>query len=463
MAYIERISIEHFRGFYDPQTIEFARPSGVSGSGLSILVGPNNSGKTTVIDALKLLAKTNVTIDIEHRHEGEVMRVISTDSDGKSKSISNPDGGAVTVTTGDQSAAPSTYSLRFVPSRRAWSAFSSNQPFDAQNYWSNIYMRDQNQNQQDDLFVSRIAEIAASEKEAFQDILQNAFPRISNWRVERSRGQLFIQYETPTGARHSADLFGDGLASIFRVALSIYDCNPTQCLVIDEPELSLHPQAQKRLASYLSRISATRQIILTTHSPYLINISDMRNGGRVYRLVQRSNGVKIFSLTENTLNVLYRLMSDWQKPNLLDIVAREIFFAEEIVFFEGQEDVGLIRKFAADKNVEPIEIFGYGVAGSGNIKYFLRMATELGLRACAVFDSDKMSDYLEAKNMFPQHLIECLPTPDIRDKQSRSGIKGVIDKEGIFDSNGEIKPEYEHYLLILLQRIREHFASSKDP
>ncbi|MFO1049911.1 MAG: AAA family ATPase [Geminicoccaceae bacterium] len=317
MSGIQSISIENFRGFYAKQTIELSAPSGSYGSGLTVFVGPNNSGKTTVIDALKLLARTNVTIDIEHRHENERMVISSADASGRTKSITNPDGGAVTDNLGDKLAMPNTNTLRFVPSRRAWNAYSSMQPMNTQNYWANIYQRDQNQI--DDLFVSRIAEIAVNEKEKFHEILENAFPRIQNWNVERSRGQLFIQYETPTGARHSADLFGDGMASVFRLALSIYDCKEGQCLVIDEPELSLHPQAQKRLASYLSRIASNRQVIVTTHSPYMINLGDLANGGKVYRLAQNQDGVRVYSISTDTLAILIRLLTDWQKPNLLDL------------------------------------------------------------------------------------------------------------------------------------------------
>lgn len=43
---------------------------------------------------------------------------------------------------------------------------------------------------------------------------------------------------------------------------------------IDEPEISLHPKAQKTLLESLIKISATQQIFLTTHSPYLLKQFD---------------------------------------------------------------------------------------------------------------------------------------------------------------------------------------------
>ncbi|MFO1049912.1 MAG: hypothetical protein U1E52_18680 [Geminicoccaceae bacterium] len=130
------------------------------------------------------------------------------------------------------------------------------------------------------------------------------------------------------------------------------------------------------------------------------------------------------------------------------------------MFFEGQEDVGLLRKFSADRGIEPLEVFGYGVAGSGNVKHFLRMTNELGIVSCAIFDKDKENDFDEARRLFPDCLVELLPMPDIRDKIRRDKVKGedILEKEGLFDNTGNIKVQHEQYLLDLIERIRTYFV-----
>jgi len=173
-----------------------------------------------------------------------------------------------------------------------------------------------------------------------------------------------------------------------------------------------------------------------------------------------SIGATAKNLSQPALTTIQGLFTDWQKPNLLDAVAKEIFFADEVVFFEGQEDVGLLRKFAIEHNREPLEVFGYGVGGSGNIKHFLKMAEELGIRACAIYDGDKTAEKAEAEQLFPVSLIELLPTADIRDKHAKdaSGRDAVeIKKEGLFDRNGVIKPAYKQYLLDLMDRVTAQF------
>jgi AAA15 family ATPase/GTPase len=47
---INKINIENYRGIGKQQTLEFAKPDGKTpGGGITVIVGPNNSGKSTVL------------------------------------------------------------------------------------------------------------------------------------------------------------------------------------------------------------------------------------------------------------------------------------------------------------------------------------------------------------------------------------------------------------------------------
>ena len=50
------MSIKGLRGFAEEQILQFAQPNGETGSGLTILVGPNNGGKSTIIESIQALA-----------------------------------------------------------------------------------------------------------------------------------------------------------------------------------------------------------------------------------------------------------------------------------------------------------------------------------------------------------------------------------------------------------------------
>jgi AAA15 family ATPase/GTPase len=49
---IEKLEIEGFRGFSRSENLPFAVPNDRSGSGLTIITGANNSGKSTIVETL---------------------------------------------------------------------------------------------------------------------------------------------------------------------------------------------------------------------------------------------------------------------------------------------------------------------------------------------------------------------------------------------------------------------------
>lgn len=451
MAALERVAIQHYRGFYHRREIHPAIPNGAQGSGLTVLVGPNNSGKTTVLDAIRLVVGGALRVDMEHRHPNHALAISLRNGDGGEKTLTNPNLDALAVVQGDQGGFPTLQDTYIVPSRRAWNPYTEDNNFwKREDYWQH---RMQWPKEQDSQFVARIAELNVEGRAAYNRLLKELLPQLSSWKIELSRSQTFIQYETAAGAQHAGDLFGDGMASLFRLALALHDSAPEKIVLIDEPELSLHPQAQKLLARVLARFASDRQIIVTTHSPYFVNWSDLVAGARIYRLTQSADGVDVGGLEDETLAQLARMDADWQKPSLLDAVAKEIFFADEVIFFEGQEDVGLIRKFCDDKGLPPLSAFGYGAGGFGNLKHFLRMASDLGIPAAAIYDGDQAEAKEEAEREFPDAFIEILPTPDIRDKPARGPDGQEVVKEGIFDHRGVIKAEHEDFLAGLLNRI----------
>lgn len=54
------LEIDGYRGFASRRHISFAQPDGRSGSGLTLIVGPNNAGKSTIVEALRFFSSSNV-------------------------------------------------------------------------------------------------------------------------------------------------------------------------------------------------------------------------------------------------------------------------------------------------------------------------------------------------------------------------------------------------------------------
>ena len=55
---IKSITIQGLGGFGEERTIQFALPNNKLGGGLTILVGANNSGKTTILEAMRSFNST---------------------------------------------------------------------------------------------------------------------------------------------------------------------------------------------------------------------------------------------------------------------------------------------------------------------------------------------------------------------------------------------------------------------
>jgi len=448
MIYLSKLSIEHFRGVLAKQEVTFATPRGSKGSGLTILVGPNNVGKSTIVEALRHAVSPPSIIDRKERHIDRALRISITDTANGFREITNPGLGANITSAGR--AHPAVQQLRYIPSRRSWAHRTGTHSMEMGDYW---VQRTANSKHEDSHLVSRLNAFPPEEKAAYQSELRQLAPQLLDWKIEYSDGQTYLEYVTINGNTHTADLFGDGIASLFRIVLALYDPQES-FVIIDEPELSLHPQAQKRLAKYIAEKAAHRQIVLCTHSPYFVNWNDLAEGAIIYRLKQDREGIQLNRLSVSTISLLNRLTTDWQKPQLLDAVAKEVFFADEALFLEGQEDVSLIGKFIESENLPSLQLFGYGIGGSTNILSFLAMADDLKIPCGAIFDRSSRSDYDRAREQFPQNLSELLPTDDIRDKPETNGRKKV---DGIFHQDGAIKPEFLDFLTGLLCEFRQYF------
>lgn len=113
---------------------------------------------------------------------------------------------------------------------------------------------------------------------AWGDDLKRTFQRITgvaDLQVEQFRSYLYIQtkHEMPEGSSVWFELGqeSDGTIRILALLVALYQDLQDMLLVIEEPELSLHPGALSVLAGVIKEASLRNQIIITTQSPDLIS------------------------------------------------------------------------------------------------------------------------------------------------------------------------------------------------
>jgi predicted ATPase len=94
-----------------------------------------------------------------------------------------------------------------------------------------------------------------------------------------------------------ADALSDGTRLYIVLALLLLDPQPSGPVILDEPEVGLHPDAIIRLGNLIVRCSVRRQVVLTTHSALLLDVIAEDHIERV-RIVDRQKG----STTVDVLN-----------------------------------------------------------------------------------------------------------------------------------------------------------------
>jgi hypothetical protein len=486
---LKTLSIAHYKSFGAKQTIDFASP-GNGKAGLTVLVGPNNTGKSTTLSVLRRLfdQRQFLKASREDRRGDEIIDIslqlesaaagtlpinipLTVSLEGKQNEAYYPKKitSASTVQPVQQVLSqnhnPATFlTLKSISCRRPWGdAFtaSSTAPPSYASDAENQFRHEEPGAQSNALASALFALDKQGKKAEFDKLLKSILPEIHEWTIDCPVDADFVCYKTPSGSLHRLSLAGEGIINVFRIAFTLLHLARGDVLLIDEPELSLYPQAQRRLASTILDLSKKNQIIIATHSPHFVSWQALADGARIWRQTLNNGGDTMCGTISNTtFNAIKGVVqSDIKNRRLYDVVAKEIFFADSLLFTEGPDDVHYIENYLQPH--EPMQLFGYGSGGSGNLQHWLRVADELGIRSAALYDGNKAAEYETAVHTFvtrPNVAIFKLFKDDIRDWPAEGSEPA---KEGVFNKKGVIHPHCKAKFDLLLGSMRVHLIASE--
>ncbi len=453
---LTRIEILGYRGFRELGALDFAVPNGDAGSGLTLLTGPNNAGKSCILECLRArLGNESVSFTSGTRNADVESVEIKYRVNGKDETLKSITmGSSETISIGvDQN-----FHIFVLPSRRALN------PYFGRGEWS----RDQYlkytglPSQRSSVLTGFEYRLFNTIKNPgpFNSLLKEAIGFEPTWTIDRSdQGQYFLKFFNGKHS-HSSDGMGEGIISIFAIVDSLYDSKPGDVVVIDEPELSLHPSLQKRVSALLSRLSKDRQIVVSTHSPYFVDLRALASGGKLARVTTTELGTRIHQLTADATEAIKKLSDgNLYNPHVFGLDARELFFQEErIILTEGQEDVLLYPRIADQLDLEIAgNFFGWGVGGASNVAHLCQILKDLGFKKVAgLLDGDKTVEAAHLRKEFPDFYFDCIPANDIRTKPARNATEEVA---GLLDAKMKVKPEFFESLKIMLSSLSEHMNS----
>lgn len=334
--YISQFEVRSFRCFVKKQILSLAIPrKNKVGSGLTFLVGENNSGKTSLLEAMKFSAANNSNIDSSTLRSSDILshniNFTFYDNNGdiiQQLKLSHKDS-CILINTG--TILPN--APLFIPSRRYWSPQVLNQHLPNQiNSFSyrNTSLRQQiNGGAFSDSAIAdyfHTMQLDNRKRNKFLRLMRSVFPNFQSFTTEHE-DQIYVTYKTTDNQiKHWVDFLGDGVSSVMLILAYLMNNDNKTMLVVDEPELSLHPTAQKRLIKLLATWSRKRQILIATHSPYMVDWEYIKNGAKVNRLVHNGKESTIYKLQDYSVYQKLIREDNWHHPFNSNIMAKEIFF-----------------------------------------------------------------------------------------------------------------------------------------
>ena len=190
---------------------------------------------------------------------------------------------------------------------------------------------------------------------------------------------------------------------------------------IEEPEAFLHPQTQRAMAKIIRDISASAQVLVTTHSSVVV---DSFGVDQITRLPLQPNGSE----------------HEWQIPNLeptdvgrltryCSAANSELVFASAVIFVEGEGDHAVVEKLLARICGSPGGHYALGITvieagGIEKIRYLVQLADLFRVRSYVLADRDALSK-LSGKRPLVEILRSRSTTfdPSTRDKLAAESDK----------------------------------------
>lgn len=187
---------------------------------------------------------------------------------------------------------------------------------------------------------------------------------------------------------------GSGIKSLMIIELFKLYCKKyhtfSSCLIVEEPEVFLHPQARSVLSKKIDQflVGNNNQTIITTHSEQFLSNFDIKQLTFISKEDGQSKKYKILNsdFTEK----------EFQKINIITKTENaEMFFADTVVLVEGGEKYIIKKLFEIYKDKLFLDYNNVSIIKVGGKSYFdiyKKMLEKLGKKVYIIGDYDNLKE-----------------------------------------------------------------------
>ncbi len=147
---------------------------------------------------------------------------------------------------------------------------------------------------------------------------------IEDIKVTQAAGYLVAEFKQKTRPKKGKKWFNagqqsDGTLRVAGLLTALLQAPALPVVGIEEPELTVHPGALPMLCDFLRQANVSSQILITTHSPHLLDLFDLEE--TAFFAVQRLDGAtRVEAVTESLLEPV--------RNNLMTM--GELYFSDDI-------------------------------------------------------------------------------------------------------------------------------------
>lgn len=237
--------------------------------------------------------------------------------------------------------------------------------------------------------------ISEAKREEFQDKISDAITKYINkiWIEHKIKIKIsingticnvFVEDKDKKYSYFSMDQRSDGFKQFISLILSLSTLNEAATLknniiLIDEPEVHLHPSGISYMRDELLKIGKNNIVLVSTHSPYLIDVNTPR---RHYMVTKRQGETKIEQVDENT-----NFREDSVLKNAFGLNLYKELLPEKIIIVEGGDDKFLFNYCFNQYNYKNFAIKSAG--GASKVPGFASLLSNENLEPIIIFDADK--------------------------------------------------------------------------